>query len=147
MEPITHEEMETLFVEMIAELRAAGPRQITVGNASLKWHTAWNGLGLDFEQYHYCGWMEQYFPYDRPLGDYGLSGKPVLMGEFPWAGVAASDGPGIPGAGISFIELVAGFAQAGFSGALAWDFTGPLLSGLALLQSEYEGREPYAGYD
>lgn len=49
----------------------------------------------------------------------GLTGKPVVMGEFPIEGLAAIPGKGLPA--LDMPSLVKDLWSAGYSGAMAWD--------------------------
>jgi hypothetical protein len=50
------------------------------------------------------------FPYDRPLSQYGVTDKPVVLGEFPIQGLT----------GVSYATLVGKIFDLGYAGAMAW---------------------------
>jgi hypothetical protein len=111
MQTVTHAQMETLLRDVITGLRAESSALITVGAAAMKWKNAWLGLDLDFYQFHIYDWVHTNgWPYDRTPTQYGVNGKPVVMGEFPPTGVA----------GASYRTVVDYWYGNGYAGALPW---------------------------
>jgi len=110
LSPINHAQMETLLADVIAGLRAESPALITVGAAAMKWKSAWSELDQDFYQFHIYDWVQEYWPYTTSPAGYGLSDKPLVMGEFPPEGVS----------GASYRTMLDSWYSNGYAGALAW---------------------------
>jgi len=84
----------------------------------MKWGTAWKTANIDYYQLHYYDWLYQYYPYTtHTLAGAGLTNKPVVMGEFPNAGVSAL---GLPSRTAS--QLTADLWNQGYAGALGWAY-------------------------
>ena len=112
LDALTHTEMETFLSDVIAGLRAESGALITVGGTAMKWKSAWSMLDLDFYQFHMYDWINMYWPYDRSPSEYGVAAKPVVMGEFPPAGLDSG--------AISYRNLIDSWYADGYAGALAW---------------------------
>jgi hypothetical protein len=111
MQTVTHAQMQTLLSDVITGLRAESSALITVGAAAMKWKNAWLGLDLDFYQFHIYDWVHTGgWPYNRTPTQYGVNGKPVVMGEFPPSGVG----------GANYRTLVDYWYGNGYAGALPW---------------------------
>jgi hypothetical protein len=111
MQLVTHAQMNTLLADVITGLRAESSALITVGAAAMKWKNAWLGLDLDFYQFHIYDWVQTGgWPYNRTPSQYGVAGKPVVMGEFPPAGLS----------GANFRTIVDYWYGNGYAGALPW---------------------------
>jgi len=108
---VTYDVMKTFITEAAAALHAASNRPVTVGNAAIKWAKAWAGIG-DFYTFHMYDWVNMSFPYDRSLAQYGVTDKPVVLGEFPIQGLT----------GVSYATLVGKIFDLGYAGAMAWAF-------------------------
>lgn len=118
---VSHDEMETFVVEMAASLHAHSHAPVTVGSAAIKWGNAWTHSNLDFYQLHYYDWVYEWFPYKTVSpGSVGLTGKPVLMGEFPNAGLSAISSKSLPARTAS--EFAADLYELGYAGALSWAY-------------------------
>ena len=113
LESVTHAQMETFLRDVITALRAESEALITVGGAAIKWRYAWSKLELDFYQFHIYDWVNQYFPYSRSPKDYGLTDKPVVMGEFPAQGLM----------GVSYAQLLESWYGNGYAGSLGWAYS------------------------
>ena len=121
LEAVTHAQMETFLKELTTALRAHSSAQITIGSAAIKWGDAWTHVGVDFYQLHYYDWVYEWFPLSTAtLASAGLSGKPVVMGEFPNAGLSAIPGKGLPARTAS--QFASDLWGAGYGGALSWAF-------------------------
>jgi hypothetical protein len=112
LEPITHAQMETFLGDVLATLRKNSSALVTVGGTAIKWAHAWSKLDLDFHQFHMYDWVNMYWPYDKSPMMYGLSDKPVVMGEFPVTGLS----------GVSYSKLVESWYGNSYAGALGWAF-------------------------
>jgi hypothetical protein len=111
MQLVTHAQMNTLLADVIAGLRAESSALVTIGAAAMKWKNAWLGLDQDFYQFHIYDWVHTGgWPYNRTPTQYGVAGKPVVMGEFPPAGVG----------GANFRTIVDYWYGNGYAGALPW---------------------------
>ncbi|WP_438022715.1 endo-1,4-beta-glucanase [Sorangium sp. So ce233] len=119
---VTHAQMEALAKESAAVLRQETGAPVSVGSAAIKWGQAWTHADVDFYQVHMYGWVNDWYPYDRPLSEYGLTDKPVIMGEFPMDPTADMD--------VSYDRFVSDLYSIGYAGALSWAFNdGPWSSG------------------
>ncbi|HEY3448510.1 MAG TPA: hypothetical protein VGK67_19295, partial [Myxococcales bacterium] len=97
LEAVTHAQMEAFLKGLAAELRSHSSAQVTIGSAAIKWAKAWTHVDVDFYQLHYYDWVYEWFPYSTVTpANSGLSGKPVVMGEFPNAGLSAIASKGYP---------------------------------------------------
>jgi hypothetical protein len=119
--------METFVVEIAANLHAHSHAPVTVGSAAIKWANAWTHSDLDFYQIHYYDWVYEWFPYQtKTPASVGLTGKPVLMGEFPNAGLSAldtmhgTDHVTLPARSAS--QFASDLYDQGYAGALSWAF-------------------------
>jgi hypothetical protein len=122
LSPVTHAQMLTFVNEVSAAIKANHPGAlVSVGGAGMKWGTAWKTANVDFYQLHYYDWLYQYFPYSQyTLASAGLTDKPVVMGEFPGAGVQA---PGLPTR--TGTQFITDMWNAGYAGALGWAYNDP----------------------
>jgi hypothetical protein len=112
LEALTHAQMETFIGDTITALRAESSAMVTVGGAAMKWKKAWSRTDVDFYQFHTYDWVNAYWPYDRSPADYAVNDKPVVMGEFPAAGLS----------GVDYGTLLSSFYATGYSGALGWHY-------------------------
>jgi hypothetical protein len=100
------------FVSAVADsLHTNSNRPVTVGGSAVKWAKAWAGIG-DFYTFHMYDWINQSYPYTNTLASYGLTDKPVVLGEFPIQGLT----------GVPYLTLVDTLYRLGYAGALAWSF-------------------------
>ncbi len=125
LDPVSHQEMETFFRDAISAVRAEGQTLITVGGAAAKWSQAWTRLNLDFHTIHTYDWVNEYYPYDQPPSKWGLSDKPVVIGEYPLDGLT----------GISPDVLLKTWYENGFAGAISWPFAEPSARQLATMKT------------
>ena len=113
---VTFAQMETFVSDAVSTLHANSSALVTVGSAAIKWAQAWSHVGIDYYTFHMYDWVNQYFPYDHSLSSYGVTGKPVVMGEFPLAGLAAVNGnPAVP-----YGAMVGTLFTLGYAGTMAW---------------------------
>ncbi len=113
IEAVPYEVMRDFIAETVAAIHARSDRPVTVGGAAIKWAKAWADVGLDYYTFHMYDWVHQSFPYTRPLADYGVTDKLVVLGEFPLKGLT----------GVSYAQLVSGIFDLGYAGALGWAVT------------------------
>jgi hypothetical protein len=100
------------FVKAVeAGLHGASDRPVTIGAAAIQWGKAWAGVG-DFYTFHLYDWINANYPYNRPPSDYGVTDKPVVLGEFPIQGLT----------GVPYATLVGAILNVGYAGATAWSF-------------------------
>jgi hypothetical protein len=123
LESISHGEMEAFLRDVIAVLRAESEALISVGATAIKWRHAWSKLDVDFHQFHTYDWVNMYWPYDRSPAEYGISDKPVVMGEFPARGLS----------NVSYATMVDSWFSGGYAGALAWSYSDAMFGGPAVL--------------
>ncbi len=115
VEALNHEEMQTFLTDLTSTLRANSRALITVGGSAIKWKNAWSKLDLDFYQFHIYDWVHQQWPYHKSPQEFGISGKPVVMGEFPLTGLT----------GISVNDLLTSWFEDGYAGGISWSVTDP----------------------
>jgi hypothetical protein len=108
-------DMENLVKDTLATLRTTSPAPATVGGAAYTWAKAWTRVRLDFYTFHMYDWINQYYPYTKPPSAFGVTGKPVVLGEFPVAGLR----------NVSYDTLVTTIFNNGYAGSLAWAMTDP----------------------
>jgi hypothetical protein len=101
--PVDVDQMQQFFQRFTQAVHSHAPNQYaTVGAASLKFMGLgqnipagiWNGLGFDYYDVHYYGWMESAFNNGNPLAiDYNTTQQqldaPVVIGELPAHGGSA----------------------------------------------------------
>jgi hypothetical protein len=122
LEPVSHAELQTFLQEMAAVLRASSTALVTIGGAAIKWPKAWSHVDVDFYQFHYYDWVYQWFPYTTVTpASVGVTDKPVVVGEFPAAGLSAIGGHPARTAA----EYEADLWALGYAGALAWAYNDP----------------------
>ncbi|MBN1654842.1 MAG: hypothetical protein JXA30_13810 [Deltaproteobacteria bacterium] len=113
MEPISFTEMETFIRDLVSTIKLESNVPVTVGSAAIKWAKAWTNVGIDYHDYHWYGWVQQYYPYNKPFDEYGVADKPVVIGEFPLAGIG----------GLTFSQFMTDIFNLGYAGALGWAFS------------------------
>lgn len=114
LQTVTQAEMEALVADTIAAIRAENNLPITVGGTAAKWAHAWSRVNVDYYTIHIYDWINTGgWPYDRTPAQLGLTGKPVVMGEFPLTGLT----------GVSYDTLVNAWFRNGFAGAMGWAVT------------------------
>jgi len=121
MATVTFAQMETFVKDIVTALHGASSAQVTVGSAAVKWAKAWSQVGLDFYDFHWYGWVDQYFPHTKTPTDYKVDDKPVVVGEFPLN--PSSDTTGQSFGGITYGKLVDDFLAAGYAGTQGWAFS------------------------
>jgi hypothetical protein len=121
MQTVTFAQMETFVKDVVTALHGASTAPVTVGSAAVKWAKAWSQVGLDLYDFHWYGWVDQYFPHTKTPADYGVSDKPVVVGEFPLN--PASDTSGKAFGGIGYGKLIDDFLAAGYAGTQGWAFS------------------------
>jgi hypothetical protein len=121
MQTVTFTQMETFVKEVVTALHGASSAPVTVGSAAVKWAKAWSKVGLDVYDFHWYGWVDQYFPHTKTPADYGVSDKPVVVGEFPLN--PSSDTTGLSFGGIGYGKLIDDFLAAGYAGVQGWAFS------------------------
>lgn len=110
LQTVTFAQMEAFVKAVATALHQHSSALVTVGNAAIKWPQAWSHVGLDYYTFHLYDWVQQYFPYTTPPSGYGITGTPVVMGEFPLAGLT----------GIPYATLLDGLFSEGYAGAMSW---------------------------
>jgi hypothetical protein len=121
MATVTFAQMETFVKEVVTALHANSSAPVTVGSAAVKWAKAWSQVGLDFYDFHWYGWVDQYFPHTNTPTQYKVDDKQVVVGEFPL--VPASDSSGKSFGGITYGKLLDDWYAAGYAGAQGWAFS------------------------
>jgi hypothetical protein len=121
MSPVTFTQMETFVKDIVTALHGASSAPVTVGSAAVKWGKAWSQVGLDFYDFHWYGWVDQYFPHTNTPTYYKVDDKQVVVGEFPL--VPASDSTGQSFGGITYGKFLDDLLAAGYAGAQGWAFS------------------------
>jgi|HubBroStandDraft_1064217.scaffolds.fasta_scaffold01951_5 hypothetical protein len=112
---VTFAQMETFVGDTVKTLHANSSAGVTVGGAAIKWAQAWSHVGLDYYTFHMYDWVNQYYPYDKSLATYGVTG-PTVLGEFPLAGLAAVNGQ----AAVPLSTMLTTLMSIGYAGAMPW---------------------------
>jgi hypothetical protein len=121
MQAMTFAQAETFVKEVVTALHGASSAPVTVGSAAVKWAKAWSKVGLDLYDFHWYGWVDQYFPHTKTPTEYKVDDKPVVVGEFPLN--PSSDTTGQSFGGISYGKLIDDFMAAGYAGTQGWAFS------------------------
>ncbi|WP_437614698.1 hypothetical protein WMF20_16240 [Sorangium sp. So ce834] len=112
VEPIAHEQMEAFLRDTIGVLRAESRALVTIGSASMKWARAWTTTDVDFYTFHMNDRVNRYWPYNQSPADYGITDKPVVMADFPIAGLATA----------TLSTLLESWYNQGYAGAISWAY-------------------------
>ncbi len=110
LQTVTFAQMEAFVKATVTALHQHGSALVTVGDSAIKWAQAWSHVNLDYYTFHLYDWVQQYYPYTTPPSGYGITGTPVVMGEFPLAGLM----------GVPYATLLGGLWSEGYAGAMAW---------------------------
>ena len=121
LQTITFAQMETFIKELVTALHANSKALVTVGSAAVKWANAWSKVGLDYHDFHWYGWVDQYFAHTKTPTDYKVDDKSVVVGEFPFNPSADTTGQSF--GGISFGTLVTDFYNEGYAGTMGWAYS------------------------
>ncbi|WP_437329541.1 hypothetical protein [Sorangium sp. So ce381] len=113
VEPIEHAQMAAFLGDTIRALRAESAALITIGSASMKWARSWRDTDVDFYTFHINDRVNLYWPYNQSPKDYGITDKPVIMGDFPIAGLATAALP----------TLLESWYSHGYAGAISWAYS------------------------
>jgi hypothetical protein len=120
MSPVPFAQMETFVREVVTALHGASAAPVTVGSAAVKWAKAWSNVGLDFYDFHWYGWVDQWYPHTNTPTYYKVNDKQVVVGEFPLNPSADSSGAF---SGATYGKLVDDWLAAGYAGAQGWSFS------------------------
>jgi hypothetical protein len=131
LDAVTHEQMEAFIGHAIRALRAESSALVTIGAAAMKWAQAWKRMDIDFYTFHIYDWVNQYWPYNQSPAHYGVDDKPVVMGEFPVAGLLTAAVP----------VLLESWYNRGYAGALSWAYSDATVAELDLLK-EFADKRP-----
>jgi hypothetical protein len=125
-------DMKSLIDETAQALKDEAPASLTsVGWAAAKWAWAFDDVtGVDFDQPHIYGWVDEYWPYTKSPADIGYGKKPTVMGEFYLQPMPFSDG----GDDVAFAQILGSWWDNGYAGAWAWEYADESQN-LSLLQS------------
>ncbi len=119
--PVSFTVMETFVRDVVTALHAGSTAPVSVGGAAIKWAKAWSNVGVDFYTFHMYGWVNDYYPYDQSPSSFGVTGKPVNIGEFPLTGLPASTVRGT--AAVDYVTMLNKLWTAGYAGAQGWAVT------------------------
>ncbi len=121
---VTLPQMKALINGAIPVLKAATPNALTsVGWAAAKWSWAFTDVtGLDFNQPHIYGWVDEYWPYTQTPAQLGYPAKPTVYGEFTLASQPfTADAGGTDNA--TFATILDTWWTNGFAGAWGWSYS------------------------
>ncbi len=98
--------LQAFLAEAVRSVHESARQPVTVGCADTTRLELVRPLDLDFHQVH---WYEPFgWPaLERPVADFDLGDRPVILGEFPGRGQSAAD-------------LLDAAQRAGYAGALVW---------------------------
>ncbi|WP_233561250.1 hypothetical protein [Sorangium cellulosum] len=125
VEPIAHEQMEAFLRDTIQALRADSQALITIGSASMKWSLAWTTTDIDFYTFHMNDRVNRYWPYNQSPADYGITDKPVVMSDFPTAGLSTAN----------VSKLLESWYSQGYAGAISWAYRDAVPNELASMKA------------
>ena len=114
LETVTHAQMETFVRDIIAAIRAESGLPVTVGSAAAKWPKAWSGVRRRLLLDPHLRLGQHVLALQHLGGELGLTGKPVVMGEFPVNGLT----------GVPYAQMVESWYANGYAGALGWAVNG-----------------------
>ena len=117
---ITYDQMVTFIKDMVTAIKAESTAPVTVGSAAVKWAKAWSTVGLDYHDFHWYGWVDQYYPHTQTPAQYKIDDQPVVIGEFPF--IPNADTSGQAFGGISYSQLVTDFFNEGYAGTQGWAY-------------------------
>lgn len=139
LQAVTHAQMEAFVAEATTTLHAHSRAPVTVGSAAIKWGNAWTHVDLDFYQLHYYDWVYEWFPYaSYTLAMAGLTDKPVVLGEFPNAGLSAISSKGLPAR--TAAQFISDLWDQGYAGALSWAYSDTAFPWSSLDLASFEQR-------
>ena len=118
---LTFAQMEAFVKDVVTALHGASTAPVTVGSAAVKWAKAWSNVGLDFYDFHWYGWVDQWFPHTNPPAFYKVDDKQVVVGEFPLN--PSADSTGLAFGGATYGKLVDDWFAEGYAGAQGWAFS------------------------
>ena len=72
------------------------------------------------DDFHWYGWVDQYYPHTQTPAQYKIDDQPVVIGEFPF--IPNSDTSGQAFGGISYNRLVTDFFNEGYAGTQGWAY-------------------------
>lgn len=104
-------EMQSFAREVVNYTHRYADQAVTVGSAQGQWLTYWQGIGLDFYQFHYYDQMGNQPPF-VPYSSLSLD-RPAILGEFPTKSSA-----------ITVTRYLSTTWDNGYAGALAWSLNG-----------------------
>jgi hypothetical protein len=103
---VTFDALQEFLRQSVACVKASARHPVTIGCAAASGLDLVRPLGLDFYQVH---WYEKFgwAALERPVGDFDLGGRPVVLGEFPGRLRPA-------------VDVLDTAKRAGYAGALVW---------------------------
>ena len=105
-------EMQSFVGDVVSYVHDYASQDVTVGSAQGHWLSYWQGMGLDFYQFHYYDWMGQGQPPFVPCSSLGLD-RPAILGEFPSRSTA-----------ITLTRYLSTTWSNDYAGALVWSLNG-----------------------
>ncbi len=113
LQTVTHRQMKHFIADTIEVLREETPKTpITITSAAIQWVRYWSELDTDFYQTTISNWANDNMPYTLTPADFGIDGKPVVIGGYPVEGLSNAD----------HTTLLNSWYNNGYAGALGWDY-------------------------
>jgi hypothetical protein len=118
---VTLAQMKSLINDTLAVLAAETPTALkSAGWAAAKWSWAFSDVtGVDFNQPHIYGWVDEYWPYTKTPADLGYTGKPTVYGEFTLSSMPFSD----KGDNATYAQILGAWWGNGYGGAWGWSYS------------------------
>ncbi|MDP4181554.1 MAG: cellulase family glycosylhydrolase [Bacillota bacterium] len=112
--------VRTFVKEVTTCLHTYAKQPVSIGSASMKWigaqYNFWQGLGLDFYDFHWYDWATPYFnPMTKTAASLGLD-KPIMIGEMM---------PDVQGSSLktNHQTVLEAILKNGYCGYLMWSWT------------------------
>jgi hypothetical protein len=117
---VTLAQMKTFINDGLSTLATETPTALkSVGWAANKWSWAFTDVtGIDFNQPHIYGWVDQYWPYTEMPSALGYPAKPTVFGEFTLASMPFASGND----NATYAQILGTWWTNGYAGAWGWSF-------------------------
>jgi hypothetical protein len=109
VDAVSLEEMRTFVRSCAALIRLHTIHQVTLGSARRKWLQWWQGLGLDFYQFHWYDQFARDEPFPWPAAEALGLDRPCIVGEVPTRQTRYTSA-----------EYLSAAQNGGYSGLLFW---------------------------
>jgi hypothetical protein len=118
---VTLAQMKSLINAGLTTLATETPTALkSVGWAASKWAWAFNDVtGIDFNQPHIYGWVDEYWPYTEKPAQLGYPAKPTVFGEFTLSAMPFTSGND----NATYAQILGSWWSNGYAGAWGWSFS------------------------